>query len=223
MPDAAAGRDGAVDLLGRREHQRPNARSPASSRAASWDGPTWDGPHPLERPASTNSGSSSSATRAGISRSSTSSPTSRSPKKRTTTHINALDPNLKPFIEPRRQADSVSRLERSADLAAGTTQYYDARAGRAAAAADKIHGSYRLVHGAGHGALRRRRRTEHVRHGHRARAVGRERHRARSDYRVYFATHGEGRTITAALSVPAGGCLQGDRKHGRRGKLCVPG
>ena len=30
--------------------------------------------------------------------------------------INALDPNLKPFIERRRQVDSVSRMERSADL-----------------------------------------------------------------------------------------------------------
>ena len=55
----------------------------------------------------------------GLFRNSTGSPTSCSRKKRTTTRINALDPNLKPFISRGGKLISVSRLERSADRACG--------------------------------------------------------------------------------------------------------
>ena len=119
----------------------------------------------------------------GLSSSSTSTPTSRA---RTSGRRHDQRDRSEPEAvhRSRRQADSVSRLERSADLAAqqhrSTTRACWQRSGGAA----KVAGCLSAVHGAGHGALRRRRRPERVRHGRRARAVGRARQGARSDRRV---------------------------------------
>ena len=85
--------------------------------------------------------------------------------------INALDPNLAAVLRARRKADPVSRLERSADFARQQRRSTTSASLQAVAARQRRR-RLSVVHGAGDGSLRRRRRSQHLRHGGRARAVG---------------------------------------------------
>ncbi len=78
-----------------------------------------------------------------------------------------------------------------------------------------------VVHGAGHGALRRRHRPEHLRHAGGARAMGGAWRRAGTD-RGDARRQRRGRPAASPLSVSAGRGLQGQRRHQRCGELRVP-
>ena len=97
-------------------------------------------------------------------------------------NINAMDPNLKPFIARGGQADSVPRLGGSADPVRHQPRVLHQRdpgAGRGR----QGEGQLPAVHGAGDGPLWRRRRHGVVRHADRTRAVGREKAPRRTRFR----------------------------------------
>ncbi len=77
------------------------------------------------------------------------------------------------------------------------------------------------VHGAWHGTLRRRRRTQYLRHDGAAGAVGRDGTGADAGRRI--AQHQRhSRSHASTVSVSAGGALHGHRKHGRSRELHLP-
>ena len=119
--------------------------------------------------------------------------------------INALDPNVKPFIDRGGKLIQYHGWSDPQISPGNSTQYYT-RVLDVARRRGQDPECLSAVHGAGHGALRRWRRTEHIRHGRRTRAVGRTRQGARSDSCVALDQRRR-RSHAAALSVPAGGCL----------------
>ena len=127
--------------------------------------------------------------------------------------INALDPDLKPFFDRggkliHYHGWSDPQISPSNSTAVLRPRSEDAgRQGRRARFLP-------IVHGAGDGALRRRRGAELVRHGGGARALGRTAPGAGSDSRVAL-DQWPGRSNTAAVPVSEGRRLQRNRKHGR--------
>ena len=81
--------------------------------------------------------------------------------------------------------------------------YYKRVVDGARAGTTKIDGIVSPVHGARHGALRRRRRAERLRQGRAARAVGGDRARRPIDRRVAL-EGGQSRSHASAVPVPAG-------------------
>ena len=94
-------------------------------------------------------------------------------------NFDAFDPDLTRFRAARRQAHSVSRLERPVDFSAEHRQLLRAascrtcrRAGAVSRPRRRRRNSLRLFMAPGHAALRRRARPQHVRHAGRARELG---------------------------------------------------
>ena len=173
VSDDGAGRDGAADLLRRRESEdQTRDRGPRARQRAGMDRPGMDGigssdrtrPVPVHRVQRPELGCPEVQLRFRH----------RARRGRRRRHHQCARSESEAVHRSRRQADSVSRLERSADLAGNSTQYYT-RVLEALGGAARIAEFVSAVHGAGHGALRRWRRTEHIRHGQRARAMGRTR------------------------------------------------
>ena len=126
--------------------------------------------------------------------------------------INALDPNLKPFARPRRQADSVPRLGGSADSHRQQRRLLQQRRegdGRPQRRPTQLP----AVHGAGHGALRRRHGHVHLRHAGRARELGREEDRARHRSPRRASPTGRVDRTRPLCPYPAGRQLQGQRQR----------
>ncbi len=116
--------------------------------------------------------------------------------------INALNPNLKPFLDRGGKLIQYHGWSDPQISPASSTQYY----ARVLETRRRRCQSARLlstVHGARHGTLWRRRRTELVRHGHGSRRMGRTGQGARSDSRVAFGRRRD-RSDAALVSVPAG-------------------
>ena len=135
--------------------------------------------------------------------------------------LNALDPNLKPFFDRGGKLLSYHGWARPADLP---------RQRHAVLRARRRHdwqprGGPRLLpplHGAGDGPLRRRRRTEPLRHAVGPRAVGRGGRGARPHHCLPRAGR-RGRSHPAALRLPGAGGLHRQRQHGRRRELRLSG
>ena len=123
--------------------------------------------------------------------------------------VNALDPNLKPFISGGGKLIQYHGSIDAQIAPAGTTQYstpWQRRSAAKTGSAVPIACSWRPAWAT---AAAARGRTP--RHAHSSRAMGRRRHCAQSDRRDDYAAHGESGQVASALSLSASCCLQRHR------------
>ena len=124
--------------------------------------------------------------------------------------INRTDPNLQPFFDARRQAADVSRLVRSAGAAAGHHRVF--QRGPEGDERVETRDGDRAVHATGREPLLGRRRPGYLRRRRRARSVDAQRPRARPHHGAAHVGHRRG-PHEAAVSVPAGRAVRGQRQH----------
>ena len=129
-------------------------------------------------------------------------------------NINAMDPNLKPFFA---RGGKLIQYHGWADQQIPAGSSVDVLRERARRDGRRRSGGPQLspVHGARHGPLRWRRRDGQLRHAHAARGVGGAGVPARSDQRVARDERKAG-PHASAVSLSAGGRVQGIRQHRRR-------
>ena len=133
--------------------------------------------------------------------------------------LSAIDPEPHGVRAAWRQAPHVSRVERSEHRAASERQLLHARARCDQGSHERVDMAASL-HGAGDGSLQRWGGAGHVRHDERARCLGRKGAAAAADRGVED-RGGKGHPFASALSVSAGGTLQGNGEHRRNGELRV--
>ena len=128
--------------------------------------------------------------------------------------MDALNPDLSGFIVAWRKDDPVSRLGRSADFPRQQRCLLSERGGEVRSR----QGSAELpaIYGSGNGALRWRRRHQHVRHADGDGAVGRYR-QGSGPHRGIAGPQWTDGPDASAVPVSTGRELQGLRKHGRYG------
>ena len=161
-------------------------------------------------------GSWCSRIRAGSRIASTSTPTSRAPRTDDANNINALDPDCKRVPRSRRQADSVPRLERSADLAGQQRAVLPAGAeddGRGARCTIPIVCSWRRAWRTAAAA------TARIRSTWSALEQWVEQGKAPDRIVASHATARHRRSHATAVPVSAGGELHRNGQHGRRRQL----
>ena len=173
VPHHRASGDGANDLFGRGESkdqardQRPRARQRAWMDGSWMDGVcSIDGPGTIPVSRLRRSELDHTEVQLGFRH--------RARRRPGQQHVERARSKSRAVHQTRRQADSVPRLERPANLAVRHDAVLRARgadARRTRQSARKLS----TLHGARNGTLQRRRGPEHVRYGRRARAMGRDR------------------------------------------------
>ena len=135
--------------------------------------------------------------------------------------VNALDPNVKPFIDRGGKLIQYHGWSVPADYSGRQRAVPRARR-RSERRCRQGACVVPALSRARDGALRRRPGPEHVRHGHRSRAVGRGGQGPGPDHRVACDRRTR-RSDAPSLPFPAGRRLQGQREHRRGRKLLVSG
>ena len=130
--------------------------------------------------------------------------------------VNASNPDISAYVRARRQADSLGRLEQRARAGGRRPGLLQQRSSTIGVEETQRGGS--PLHGPRHDRMQWRTWHRHLRHAQCHAALGRARPGAERGARVARRARESG-AHAAAVSVPAGGDIPGQREHGRCGNF----